>query len=182
MLCTVSVTECIKQEFDLFYEKYEQKCITLGLTDIDSKQPVRNEKKRIYYNILDNVSVQMKARFDHLGELAFLGLVDCTKFHEMSQHFEDAKLQSLSKYARFFDFVKLKADLVGLYSSQAVGSACQSLGGLLIFLAQKDLIQTVPEGTKLLQLALTLTATTASAKRSFSALKRLETYSRNRID
>lgn len=124
----------------------------------------------------------MKARFDHFGELAFLGLVDCTKFHEMSQHFEDTKLQSLSKYARLFDFARLKADLVGLYSSQAVGSACQSPGQLLSCLAQKDLIQTVPEATKLLQLALTLPATTTSVKRSFSALKRLKTYNRNRID
>lgn len=57
----------------------------------------------------------MKARFDHSGELAFLGLVDCAKFSEMSQHFDDAKLQNLSKYAKFFDFVRLKADLVGLY-------------------------------------------------------------------
>lgn len=114
----------------------------------------------------------MKARFDHFGELAFLGLVDCSKFHEMLQHFDDAKLQSLSKYAGFFDFIRLKADLVRLYSSQAVGSACQSPGQLLIFLAQKDLIQTVPVATKLLQLALTLSATTASVERSFSALKR----------
>lgn len=53
----------MKQEFDLFYEKYEQKC-----------------KKIIYYNILVNVSVQMKAGFGHFGELAFLCLVDCTKF------------------------------------------------------------------------------------------------------
>lgn len=48
-------------------------------------------------------------------------------------------LQSLSK----FDFVKLKAYLVGLYSSLMVSDECQ----LLSFLAQKDFIQTVPEAT-----------------------------------
>lgn len=73
----------------------------------------------MFYNILDNISVQLKARFDNFGELALLGLVDCMKFYEMSQHFDNAKLQILSKHARHFDFVRLKADLIGLYSSSA---------------------------------------------------------------
>ncbi|XP_019735416.1 zinc finger MYM-type protein 1-like [Hippocampus comes] len=145
-------------------------------------QSVRDERKQMFYKIMDNISVQMKARFDHFGELAFLGLVDCTKFNEMSQHFDDTKLQSLSIYAKFFDFVRLKADLIGLYSSQMVRNECKSPGQLLNFLAQNDLLQTVPEATKLLQLVLTVPATTASAERSFSALKRLKTYSRNRTN
>ena len=43
-------------------------------------------------------------------------------------------------------------------------------------------MQTVPEATKLLQLVLTIPTTTVSVERSFSALKRLKTYSRNRTD
>nr|XP_032833154.1 zinc finger MYM-type protein 1-like isoform X4 [Petromyzon marinus] len=180
---TMGVVERQRQEFDSFYDRFEQKCITLGLTDnAQSKQPIRDERKIMFYNILDNVSVQMKARFDNFSELTFLGLVDCTKFYEMSQHFDDTKLQSLSKYARYFDFVRLKADLIGLYSSQMVRNECKSPGQLLSFLAQNDLMQTVPEATKLLQLVLTIPATTASVERSFSALKRLKTYSRNRTD
>lgn len=103
-------------------------------------------------------------------------------FNEMSQHFDDTKLQSLSKYARYFDFVRLKSDLIGLYSSQQVRSECKSPVQLLNFLAQNNLIQTVPEATKLLQLVLTIPATTASVERSFSALKRIKTYSRNWTD
>ena len=136
----------------------------------------------MFYNILDNISVQLKARFDDFGELAFLGLVDCTKFDEMSHHFDDAKLQSMSKYARFFDVVRLKVDLIGLYSSQVVRDQCKSPGQLLSFLAQNDLMQTVPEATKLLQLVLTIPVITVSVERSLSALKRLKTYSRNRTD
>lgn len=70
----------------------------------------------------------MKARFDHFGKLVFLGLVDYAKLVEMSQYFDDTKLQSLSKYEKFFDFVRLKADLVGLYSSQTVRDECKSPG------------------------------------------------------
>ncbi|KAG2459971.1 ZMYM1 protein, partial [Polypterus senegalus] len=179
---TIGVVERMRQEFDTFYERFEQKCTTLGLTDIGSKQSVRDKRKQMFFNILDNISVQMKARFDHFGELAFLGLVNCTKFNALSLHFDDTKLQSLSKYARFFDFVRLKADLVGLYSSQTIRNECKSPGQLLSFLVQKDLMQTVPEATKLLQLVLTVPATTVSMERSFSALKRLKTYSQNRTD
>uniref|UniRef100_A0A672GMX8 HAT C-terminal dimerisation domain-containing protein n=1 Tax=Salarias fasciatus TaxID=181472 RepID=A0A672GMX8_SALFA len=155
---TIAALERLRLNFDSFCDRFEQKCSALGLNESGDRQ------------------------FDHFGELDFLGLVDCAKFCEMSQHFDDTKLQSLSKYAKFFDFVKLKADLVGLYSSQTVRDECKSPGQLLSFLAQKDLIQTVPEATKLLQLVLTVPATAASVERSFSALKRLKTYSRNRTD
>ena len=83
-------------------------------------------------------------------------------------------------YAKFFDPVELKADLSGLYSSQTVRNECSNPSKLLSFLHCNDLIQTVPEATKLLKLVLTLPARTASAERSFSALKRIKTYSRNR--
>uniref|UniRef100_UPI0037E77704 zinc finger MYM-type protein 1 n=1 Tax=Semicossyphus pulcher TaxID=241346 RepID=UPI0037E77704 len=181
---TVAALGHMRLEFDSFYDRFEQKCSALGLTESGNRvrQSVRDKRRQVFCFILDNISDQMKARFDHFGELAFLGLVDCAKFSEMSQHFDEMKLQSLSKYAKFFDFVRLKADLIGLYSSQTVRNECKSPGQLLNFLAQKDLIQTVPEATKLLQLVLTVPATTASVERSFSALKRIKTYSRNRTD
>ncbi|XP_061925575.1 zinc finger MYM-type protein 1-like isoform X1 [Entelurus aequoreus] len=179
---TIEALERMRLEFKSFCDRFEKKCSALGLAESGDRQSIRFERKRVFCNILDDISYQMKARFDHFGELAFLGLVDCSNFSEMSKHFDDTKLQSLSKYARFFDFVQLKADLVGLYSSQTVRDECKSPGQLLSFLAQKDLIQTVPEATKLLQLVLTVPATTASEERSFSALKRIKTYSRNRTD
>ncbi|KAK7893485.1 hypothetical protein WMY93_022637 [Mugilogobius chulae] len=100
----------------------------------------------------------------------------------MANHFDDAKLSSLAKYARFFDLVRLKTDLIGLYGSQTLRNECKTPGQLLRFLAQNDLTQTIPEVTKLLHLILTIPATTASVERSFSALKRLKTYSRNKTD
>ncbi|XP_049597201.1 zinc finger MYM-type protein 1 [Syngnathus scovelli] len=179
---TNEALERMKLEFDSFYDQFERKCNTLGLIESRSEQSVTNERKRLFCNILDNISCQMKARFDHFGELAFFGLVDCTKFPEMSLNFDDTKMQSLSKYAKFFDFVNLKADLVGLYGSQTVRDECKSPGQLLNFLVQKKLIQVVPEATKLLQLVITVPATMSSVELSSSALKRLKTYSRNRTE
>ncbi|XP_053577418.1 zinc finger MYM-type protein 1 isoform X2 [Bombina bombina] len=178
---TIGFLEHQRQEFDSFYELFEQKCLILGLTDKEiSKEPIKNVRRRMYYTILDNVRVQMKARFDHFGQLSFLSLVDCTKLSEMSQHLDDAKLRGLSKYARHFDLVRLKADLIGLYSSEIVRNECKSAGQLLNFLVQTDLMQAVPEAAKLLQLVLTIPATTASVENSFSALKRIKKYSQKR--
>ena len=99
----------------------------------------------------------------------------------MAQKFDDTKLQSLSeKYAKFFDCVKLKADLIGL--SQTVRNECKTPAQLLSFLYQNDLIQTVPQAIKLLKLVHTVPATTSSVKRSFSALKRIKTYNSNRTE
>ena len=104
-----------------------------------------------------------------------------TKFSEMPQEFDDTKLQSRSeKYAKFFDCVKLKADIIGLYSTQTVRNECKTPAQLLSFWNQNDLIRTVPEATKLLELVFTVPATTSSVERSFSALKRIKTYNRNR--
>ena len=101
----------------------------------------------------------------------------------MAQEFDDTKLQSLSeKYAKFFDCVKLKADLIGLHSSHTVRNECKTPAQLLNFLYQNDLIQTVPEATKLLKLVHTVPATTSSVERSFSALKRIKTYNRNQTE
>ncbi|XP_032067125.1 zinc finger MYM-type protein 1-like [Thamnophis elegans] len=179
---TFTALERMKLEFNSLYDRFEKKCSSLGLTGTGCRESVISEQKRVFCNILENISHQMQARFDHFGELTFLGLVDCAKFSEMSRRFDDTKLQSLSKYARFFDFVKLKADLVGLYSSPVIRDTCKSPAQLLSFLAQKDLIQTVPQATKLLQLVLTVPAMTVSVERSFSALKRLKTYSRNKTN
>ena len=122
-------------------------------------------------------------RFEDFSELSFLGLVDCSKFFEMAQEFDDTKLQSLSEnYAKFLDCVKLKADLIGLCSAQTVRNECKTPAQLLNFLYQNELIQTISEATKLLKLVLTVHATTSSVERSFSALKRMKTYSRNRTE
>ena len=183
---TIEYVKQQRQEFESFYTRFEQKFTALGFPHTGEDRNVvsiKQKRKLTFYNILDDIIVQLKSRFDNFSELSFLGLVDCSKFSEMAQQFDDTKLQSLSKqYVRFFDCVKLKADLIGLYSSQTVRNKCKTPAQLLSFLHQNDLMQTVPEAAKLLQLILTIPATTASVERSFSALKRIKTYNRNRTE
>ena len=183
---TIEYVKQQRQEFESFYRRFEQKFTALGFPHTGEDRNVvsiKQKRKLTFYNILDDIIVQLKSRFDNFSELSFLGLVDCSKFSEMAQQFDDTKLQSLSKqYVRFFDCIKLKADLIGLYSSQTVRNTCKTPAQLLNFLHQNDLMQTVPEAAKLLQLILTVPATTASVERSFSALKRIKTYNRNRTE
>ena len=180
---TIDYIERQRQEFDNFYHRFEQKCATLHLTDTGDMRQIKDKRKQTFYNILDDIIVQLKSRFEDFSKLFFLGLVDCSKFSEMAQDFDDTKFQSLSeKYAKFFDCVKLKTDLIEFYSSQTVRNECKTPAQLLSFLYQKDLIQTVPEATKLLKLVLTVPATTSTVERSFSALKRIKTYNRNRTE
>ena len=74
---------------------------------------IKDKRKQTFYNILDDIIVQLKSRFENFSEQSFLGLVDCSKFSKMAQEFDDTKLQSLSeKHAEFFNCVKLKADLI----------------------------------------------------------------------
>ncbi|KAL2080663.1 hypothetical protein ACEWY4_024456 [Coilia grayii] len=180
---TMAIMCRLREDFDSFYIKFEERCQQLGLSDASaqSDQPIRDRRRLLFYSILENICIQMKTRFAHYGKLSFIGLVDTRKFEHMSKSFDEGLLKSLAKaYLRYFDFVRLKADLTGLYSSQMIRQTCATPAQLLDFLHCNDLVVTVPEASKLLSLDLTLPATTASVERSFSALKRIKTYSRNR--
>ena len=106
---TIDYVERQRQEFDSFYHRFEQKCGTLDLTDTGDMRQIKDKRKQTFYNILDDIIVHLKSRFENFSELSFLSLVDCSKFSEMAQEFDNTKLQSLSeKYAKFFDCVNLR--------------------------------------------------------------------------
>ena len=58
---------------------------------------IKDKRKQTFYSILDDIIVQLNSGFENFSELFFLGLVDCSKFSEMAQEFDDTKLQSLSE-------------------------------------------------------------------------------------
>ena len=131
---TIDYVERQRQECDSFYHRFERKCATLHLTETGDMRQIKDKRKQTFYNILDDIIVELKSRFKNFSELSFLGLIDCSKFSEMAQEFDNTKLQSLSeKYAKFFNCVKLKADLIGLYSSQTVTNECKTPAQLLSF-------------------------------------------------
>lgn len=53
---TVASLECMTQEFDSFYIKFDNKCSELGLTESGNREAIKNDSKLVFCNILDNIS------------------------------------------------------------------------------------------------------------------------------
>lgn len=82
---TAAALESKRQEFDSFYDQFELKWDSLGLTESEDTQSAKGEQRRVFCNILENVSNHVKALLDYFDGLAFLGLVDFSKFKILSQ-------------------------------------------------------------------------------------------------
>ena len=78
------------------------------------------------------------------------------------------------------DGTGLKSDLELVYNNQIINSGeIDSVQKLYTFLCSCGLQSDLPDVTKVVQIALTAPATSASAERSFSTLKRIKTASRS---
>lgn len=82
-----------------------------------------------------------------------------------------------SPYGCHFDRQGLSSELSYIFSS--VSFKVESVSNLHSYIVTNDFSETLPEVSKLIKLILTIPATSASAERSFSALKRIKNYCRN---
>lgn len=135
--------------------------------------------KHLFYEILDTISRQITVRFESLKhELKFIELLDSTKYVQYSTCFPTESLNALKDiYAKFFDFPRLKCELSVFYKSESLPHT--SVLNVFKHLEQNDLHVGLPELFKLCNLILTIPVTSSSVERSFSALKRIKTYTRN---
>ncbi|KAL2094555.1 hypothetical protein ACEWY4_009274 [Coilia grayii] len=179
---TMTILCQLREDFDSFYNGFEESCQLLGLISsfTKSEQPIRDQRRMLYHNILDNISTQIKARFDQYDKLSFVDLVDPQKFKDMSDCLDELWQRLVEACSSPFNFSRLRADLIGLHSSPTIQQMCTTPAQLLDFLHSNDLTVTVPEAWKLLSYVLTLPTTMASGESSFSALNRIETYSQNK--
>ncbi|XP_076035906.1 uncharacterized protein LOC143021925 isoform X3 [Oratosquilla oratoria] len=177
---TINLLEDLQKNFEYLYVKFEEYCWENNLTESKSctKGSIKKERIRIFGIILDNILENIKARFN-LENFKFISLVDRNNFKKFACQVDKDAFQSLEKnYGNFFDIVRLKADLAGIYNAPVFRG--KSVKDLLDFLFVNELTQTFPEAVKLMQLVLTIPATTVLVERSFSTLKRIESYTRNR--
>lgn len=134
--------------------------------------------KRLFYEIIDIISVKIDERFSEVNNLKFVGLLDFEKFSYYKDNFSMDKFSSLKQtYGQYFEFPKLKSELSIIYSSDQFYQ--KHIYKYLDYLREYDLTTVLPQVTKLCELTLTIPAKSASAERSFSALKRIKTYLRN---
>ena len=164
--------------FDLIYDS------TVSLTGVPSARrgaqgDARQTYQKLHRDILDNILGQLRERFQDHGKIKFLSLVDATQFTTFKESFPDEAFKCLTEsHAALFDLTRLKTELNVMYAMDDF--AGKSPADLLVFLQKKDLCKSLHQLYKLTCLAVTLPVSTASVERSFSALKRIKTYARNR--
>ncbi|XP_042235849.1 zinc finger MYM-type protein 1-like isoform X2 [Homarus americanus] len=141
---------------------------------------VKTSFSRLYVEIYDTILNQVNIRFANLDSLRFLELLHSPSFCEFTKfgQFPELAFQSLKcSYDNFFDFLSLKSQLRVVYMSEEFKD--KTITEILSFIKLNDLEKAYNEVARLCELILTVPATTASVERSFSALKRIKTYSRN---
>lgn len=134
--------------------------------------------RRLFFEIIDVIINKTKERFSNLNQLQFFALLDFKKFSLYANDFPINLFNSLKQlYGKYFDLPKLRSELSVVYSTEEFQKP--NVHDLLIYLKITNLDENLPQATKLISLILTIPATSASAERSFSALKRIKNSSRN---
>ena len=134
--------------------------------------------RRLYFQIIDNITVQITERFGSLPQLEFVSLLDPTKYESYRLNFPSSAIDALKgKHNDFFDIIRLKNELTVLYSMEEFQGKFPH--ELAAHLKLKQLHTAFPELYKLTSLVLTIPSTSASVERSFSVLKRVKSFQRS---
>lgn len=137
-----------------------------------------NYCRRLFCEIIDNIVQQIDVRYGSVSKLRFCHLLSPNKFSIYKENFPSVLLESLgSVYESLFDLVRLKSELLVVYSSDEFHGL--HVFELVRFLKNNDLISAFKEVYMLAELILTIPSTTSSVERSFSALKRIHNYCRS---
>ncbi|OAF63834.1 hypothetical protein A3Q56_08461, partial [Intoshia linei] len=103
----------------------------------------RQENKQIFLFIFDNVCQQINQRFEHFKEHRFISVSPIKNFNIVFQ-MDKLALNCLEhNYGQFFDVLRLKSDLVGIYNCKMLKS--KSIKDLLTFIFENDLNSTFCE-------------------------------------
>lgn len=180
---------CVKKigDFQTFLDElynetdriYERSAITCG--EPKRKRNVNDPKthyRRIFREIVDNIKCEISDRYREIGQLNFFRLLDPDSFTTFKSKFPEEIFSELRrKYDTIFEFDRLKNELCCVYSS----TEFQGFNAyeLIQFCHNKNLCDVFPQLVKLSKLIVSIPASSASAERSFSGLKRIHTYLRS---
>ncbi|KAL4152679.1 hypothetical protein QTP88_000512 [Uroleucon formosanum] len=178
--------------YDLINKKRNEpeflKLFNQAVTLTKPPKATRNESnnqsnfKILFYEIIDNILMQLNTRFQDTNKLLFLQLADVTKFKEYFCTFPVNALNNLkSTYSNiFYNINSLKVELEVLYSDVKYENLLHIYD--MVKIIEKDALKDIlPEAYKLFILILTIPLISVSNERSFSCPKRIKTCSRNSI-
>jgi hypothetical protein len=122
--------------------------------------------------------VHTETRFAALKKLEYFHLIYEQKYTSFKTKFPEGLINKLKDvYAGMFDYVRLKNELVVFFCSDEFYN--KTVHELLQFLVESDLTSGFKKVFNLPELIMTIPSTTASAGRSFSALKRIHSCRRS---
>ena len=144
----------------------------------DTQIAVQDDYKRMYFEIIDTIVMQINVRFNSLSELKFIEIFDTKKFKTFADAFPEELFQKVKTlYGKYFDTVRLKSELSAMFTSDHLKA--KTVQEMQRFLYENELQTGLPELYKFCELVLTIPATSSSVERSFSALKRIKSFARN---
>ena len=134
---------------------------------------VTQHYRRLHAEIFDNIVVQINTRFENIGKLKFLELLDSSKFLKYEQEFPISAFKSLQEnYGGYFDTASLRSELNVIFKKSTFKNRA-NIRDIFRYIISNELQEVLPETVKLCNMILTISVTTAGVARSFSTLKRL---------
>ena len=153
--------------------------VLVGQVSHESDTSGENEFRRLYFQILDQVSGSLTARFRDHGVLAIAELVDPDRFEHLREDEGVGRrtFQTVSGYyPDMFDEKALWNELRAIWGFQDMRLDPQAL---LKYMLKQGLADAFPQACKYLRLVLTIKPTTVAEERSFSTLRRIKSYLRS---
>ena len=147
----------------------------------NSRSDMRRNYRRLFCEIIDNVSGRLKECVLDLKDFAFPDLVNPHCFINWKNSVPAEKLGLLERrYGRLLKPSLLKQQLLFIHRDSDFHKATSQ--ELLDYINNLNLQSCFSEVFKLLLLNATITISSSSVERSFSCLKRIKTYLRNRME
>ena len=134
--------------------------------------------KFIYFEIMQNIVSSLTERFANIEDFFYFELLDVEKFEVFAHTFPKRHIDALQeKYPDIFDFKSLTNELKYLYNDKDF-KQCKSSKAILELLHELGFLSAMSETVRLIQLFLTIPATSVANERSFSTLDRIRSFLR----
>ena len=161
--------------FSNFYQEAVDK-VGEPLSRIDRK----HNYKQLYFEIIDSIVGMLTERFQDMKQFEFLDLVNPKVFTTWNGVVPPEKISLLKEmYGTLFDVPMLESQLSFIHNDKDFHK--ESSSEVLKYMFKFNLQSSLPEAVKLFKMNGVLAVASASVERSFSCLKRVKTYLRNRM-
>lgn len=179
-LCINEIRTTMKNVTSLRSEEVLKKCLDecrLIHPECQIPDTFSSAQKRVAFEIIDTIIVQLDIRFGQFENISFVELLNELQYTAYRTQFPQAQLEKLNTmFPNVFNCVTLRSELINIYNSD---DKILSAPKLLAYILDNQLECVYEQTLKLLKLVLSIPVTSASSERSMSALKRIKTYLRN---